>query len=68
MDSRQQGLTLLELLIVLAIISILAAISYPVYQQHVLKTRRSLYKNKFMRWQPRWKIITACIILMRMPN
>jgi type IV pilus assembly protein PilE len=35
------GFTLLEMVIVLAIIGLLAAISYPSYHQHILKTRRS---------------------------
>ncbi len=33
--------TLIELMIVLAIISILVAVAYPSYQEHVQKTRRS---------------------------
>jgi len=39
---RNKGFTLLELMITLAIIGILAAIAYPSYQAHVLKTRRAL--------------------------
>lgn len=38
---QQAGFTLLELMTVLAIIGILTTISYPVYNQHVIKTRRS---------------------------
>ena len=41
MKSRQQGMTLLELLIVLAIVGILAAIAVPSFNDSVMKARRA---------------------------
>ena len=41
MDSRQQGLTLVELMIVVAVMAVIAAVAYPLYTGQTQKARRA---------------------------
>ncbi len=45
---RHRAFTLIELMIVVAIVAILAAIAYPNYTKHVMKSRRTLAKAALM--------------------
>lgn len=48
MANKNHGITLIELMIVVAIVGILAAIAYPSYARHVQKTRRTDGQVKLM--------------------
>jgi len=41
MNSRQKGLTLIELMVVVAVLAIVSAIAYPLYEDYVQTARRA---------------------------
>lgn len=46
--AAQGGFTLIELMIVVAVVAILAAIAFPSYQEHVRKSRRASAKTALL--------------------
>ena len=49
MQERQKGVTLLELLIVVAIIAMISAFAYPSYMQYVVSTKRTVATTALLR-------------------
>lgn len=49
MAERQQGMTLIEVMMVVAILAIVAGIAYPSYQQYVARTYRAEAKSELSR-------------------
>ncbi|TAL02035.1 MAG: type IV pilin protein [Porticoccaceae bacterium] len=47
-SDRQTGVTLLEMMIVLVILSVLAAIIYPSYQNYVVRSNRAVGKSALL--------------------
>jgi type IV pilus assembly protein PilE len=48
LSRKHGGFTLIELMIVIVVVAILVGIALPSYQQHVIKTKRSLGKAELM--------------------
>ena len=48
-----RGFTLIELMIVMAVIGVLSAVAYPAYQAHVLRTHRAV-AAACRSWRCRW--------------
>lgn len=48
MPIRSRGFTLIELMVVAAIVAILAAIAYPSYQQYIIRGKRSAAQAQMM--------------------
>ena len=46
--SSQLGFTLIELMVVVAIVAILSAIAYPSYERYVIKTKRSVAQSALL--------------------
>lgn len=46
--STQHGFTLIELMITVAIVAILAAVAYPSYMSHIIKSNRAAAKAQMM--------------------
>ncbi|MFT5708458.1 MAG: type IV pilus assembly protein PilE [Oceanospirillaceae bacterium] len=59
---KQKGMTLIELMIVVAIIGIISAIAYPAYQSYVEKSRRAAAQGELLelaQWMERQYTVTG---------
>ena len=54
MKSRSRGITLIELVIVIIIVGLLAAIAIPGYRQFVLRSHRAEAKTALMNLASTW--------------
>ena len=45
---RQLGITLIELMVVAAIVAIIAAFAYPSYQRYIISTKRAVAQNTLL--------------------